>query len=291
MPLNRRFVDRDNRRKTNGFKPLRRLWLDLAQAPLASLPCLCLSTGGAAVTDTKISQEEPAAIYHDAFPLCEADARTPFEGKGDADAGHLFLYLTHAARVRWTRLFGAKAEDGAAAAALKGFRFRKDREAALWLLRVEYASQPRGAKGGGTLKDNVEPCPFPPEGLPRRDWPMLKYVVLVDPARCERSGPRAEVVSYHEDRDEAIAASQAATKEHGIATVAALLLEDWPWVAPPKPASGAAGPAGKVVKSGRGAVVVPKSGSAAKGAAKPSASSKGAGVPPAKPRRPKPADK
>lgn len=190
------------------------------------------------------------AAYIAAFPLAADPARTPFAAPGDADAGHLFLYLTHPARARWSGLIAREQEEAVAASALKSLPFLAGRDAALWLLEKRFAAA--AGRGRRALPTGAPELPTP--RLARRLWPGMLWVVLKDPEAGGASGqgePLADVLAFHTSEAEAVEDATRLAAAHGVATVVGLLREDWPWVAPPRrDRIGAGGPEGSTPATG-----------------------------------------
>ncbi len=167
-------------------------------------------------------------LYFRTLPSNLTPERTPFTRSGRHDAGHLFIYTTNRWR-RWSLLLDKTHRDSIYEEALQHIPrgiFQ------LWLVEKRYSTQQwRGSSSAGRLQKNVRldqsDSTSRQDHLTSADRPL---VVLREPLRDY--APQGDVLSYHLQEADAIAAAEAYTRRCHRRALVGMVLWDEMWIRP-----------------------------------------------------------
>ncbi len=177
--------------------------------------------------DEKHSMEkEKYDPYYRDFPSNVVPVRTPFTRPGQHDAGHVFIYMTNKWK-QWSLLLDKTCIDGIYNEARQyvpsGF-------SQFWLLEKRHSTHklrvlPFGSRAWRNAQ--LDQSDFPAE-LDRQVGSGRPLVVLREPARYYTQ--QGDVLSYHLQEAEAVAAAETYTRRHNHRAVVGLLLWDEMWL-------------------------------------------------------------
>ncbi|MBI3245806.1 MAG: hypothetical protein HYZ50_04785 [Deltaproteobacteria bacterium] len=169
---------------------------------------------------------EPYDPYYRNFPSTLVPVRTPFTRSGRHDAGHVFVYLTSLWK-RWSLLLdetcGLGVYDEARQCVPRAI-------SQLWLVEKRYSTQiaremlatrrARPARASGHSA--------PPPAVDRGSQSGNVLVVLREPDRS--SARQSDIVSYHFEEDNAVAAAEVYTRQQHRRALVGKLLWDELWL-------------------------------------------------------------
>lgn len=164
--------------------------------------------------------------YYRHLPSALVPARTPFTRPGRLDAGHVFVYLTSLWK-RWSLLLdersGLGLYDEARQCIPRGI-------SQLWLVEKRYSTQlPRDPSAVRRTPPALASrrSPLPPSTAQERPGGNL-LVVLCEPARVYAR--QNDIVSYHFEEAEAVAAAELYTRRRHRRALVGRLLWDELWL-------------------------------------------------------------
>src|SRR5262245_5037227 len=152
--------------------------------------------------------------------------RTPFTRSGRHDAGQVFIYMTNMWK-RWSLLLDKARADGVYVEARQHIPRGISQ---FWLLEKRYSTHKVRAWPIGNRPRRNTPLAqkdFPAE-MARGVWPGKLLVVLKEPSQYYT--PQGDVLSYHLQEAEAIAAAESYTRRHHRRAIVGLLLWDELWL-------------------------------------------------------------
>ena len=155
--------------------------------------------------------------YYRNFPSTALPARTPFTRSGRKDAGYVFFYLTHK-KPNWSLLLEKSRMEYIYAEA--GLRIPKDFTQFL-LLEKLYSTGKANAAASSHRKTAVSQPPATSYAA------ATTLLVLREPDPVLTG--QGDIVSYHLQPDEAIAAAETYTRLHNRRAIVGALLWDERW--------------------------------------------------------------
>ena len=161
--------------------------------------------------------------YYRNFPSNALPVRTPFTRSGRNDAGYIFFYLTHK-KPNWSLLLEKSRMDYIYAEA--DMRIPRDFTQFL-LLEKRYSTQTSQSRARRSSHVRSSPPQQAAEDKGSRLSNSSTLIVLrePDPVLTKQS----DIVSYHLQEDEAIAAADAYTRQNNRRALVGLLLWDERW--------------------------------------------------------------
>jgi hypothetical protein len=171
-------------------------------------------------------EKEQYDPYYRDLPANVVPARTPFTRPGQSDAGHVFIYLTNKWK-RWSLLL-----DKARTANIytEARQYVPGGLSQFWFLEKRYSTdKPRVRPLVNHTRRNIPlgPRDFSVE-LDRGAGPGTLLVVLREPARYYTQ--QGDVLSYHLQEADAVAAAETYTRRHHRRAIVGLLLWDEMWL-------------------------------------------------------------
>lgn len=166
--------------------------------------------------------------YYRDFPSNALPARTPFTRSGRNDADYVFFYLTHK-KPNWSLLLEKSRMEYIYAEA--DLRIPRDFTQFL-LLEKRYSTRPLQSRARRVAQPRSSTPPAEQEATGNTNDSSVKsfsntLIVLREPDQILTK--QDDIVSYHLQEDEAIAAAEAYTRQNNRRAVVGLLLWDERW--------------------------------------------------------------
>ena len=170
-------------------------------------------------------EKESYDPYYRDLPSNVVPVRTPFTRSGQHDVGHLFIYLTNKGK-RWSLLLNKARVDGLYDEARQ---YIPRGISQFWLLEKRYSTHKPGVQDVTNRARSRTPVHQQKSSgeTDHQAGTSRTLVVLREP---EHSSTRqSDILSYHFDEAEAVAAAESYTRRHHRRAVVGLLLWDEAW--------------------------------------------------------------
>lgn len=170
--------------------------------------------------------EEKYDPYYRDFPSNVVPVRTPFTRPGRHDAGHVFIYLTNKWR-RWSVLLDETRADAVYEEARQRIPGGLSQ---FWLLEKRYSTH--NLRDSFLRERRRRSAPGNQVGAPAARAQQVSsgkvWVTLREPSQY--STRQGDVLSYHFQEADAVAAAEAYTRRHNRRAIVAVLLWDTIWL-------------------------------------------------------------